>query len=50
MLDRVKQIDRCMREIENCLIQIKRGNHDMAGPWLGYMDWLEELHYQIHAV
>lgn len=26
-----------------------RGNHDTAGPLLGYYDWLEELHYQIHC-
>ena len=48
MDDRVQQIVRCMAEIDKCLKEIKGGNLDMGGPWLGYMDWLEELHHQIH--
>jgi len=48
MEERVRQIYRCMKEIEKCEQDIKAGKLDMAGPWLGYMDWLEELHYQVH--
>lgn len=49
MEDRIAQITRCMYELEICMKQIHDGDTRMGGAWLGYMDWLEELHYQVHS-
>ena len=45
---RLDLISQCSDEIARAAREIKAGNHDMGGPWLGYMDWLEELHYMLH--
>lgn len=41
------QIARCCAEIHRCESELA-GDKTGTGAWLGYMDWLEELHYQIH--
>jgi hypothetical protein len=45
---RLRLIDQAVWEIHRCEDEIKAGNHEPGGPWLGYMDWLEELHGLIH--
>jgi hypothetical protein len=45
---RVELIAQAVKEIHRCEDEIKAGDHRMGGPWLGYMDWLEELHGLIH--
>lgn len=48
-MDRIELIVLAVDNIHRCEVQI-RADHDAGGigPWLGYMDWLEELHEQIH--
>ena len=46
LADRVKQIVRCCEEIHRCESELANDKTG-TGAWLGYMDWLWELHYQI---
>lgn len=45
---RLLEITKAVDTIHRCEEEIKKGNLHMGGPWLGYMDWLEELHRLIH--
>ena len=47
--DRLEQISRCTREIHRCESELA-SDKTGTGAWLGYMDWLEELHYQIWGI
>ena len=46
--ERIRRICHCTDEIDQALKEIKQGKLSMTGPWLGYMDYIEELHYLIH--
>jgi hypothetical protein len=49
MDERLKQILRCMKELEQCERDMHTYKGDpLTGPALGQMDWLTELHYHIH--
>ncbi len=49
MDERLKQILRCMRELEVCEQQLKTNAcPDPLLPLMGQMDWLEELHHHIY--
>jgi hypothetical protein len=44
--ERVGQIARCVEDVHRCELELRA---DLTGgAWLGYMDWLEELHRLIH--
>ena len=45
--DRLAQITRCVYEVHRCEEEMARGSLELSGIWLGYMDWLEALHYYI---
>jgi hypothetical protein len=51
MSDRVRQIARCMDELEVCraYMQPHCSQHDREAAFDGYMDWLMELHELVHA-
>jgi hypothetical protein len=46
---RIVAISRAVENIHRCEDEMRHGNLNLGGPWLGYMDWLEELHCLIHA-
>ena len=45
-MHRVDQIDRVMKELEACRRSAAPGD---AGPVIGELDWLEELHYLLYG-
>jgi hypothetical protein len=52
MEERLVQITRCMAELELCRADLQRaqltGGPALNGPFLGQMDWLDELHMLVH--
>ena len=46
VMNRVDQIDRVMKELEACRRSAAPGD---AGPVIGELDWLEELHYLLYG-
>jgi hypothetical protein len=52
MAERVKAIVQIMDQIAQCRQDELAGkckNNPLAGPFLGQMDWLEELWYAVHG-
>ena len=47
-VERIKQINRCMDELADCRNSFATAS-DPLMPLLGQMDWLDELHTQIHS-
>ena len=45
---RIELIAQAAEEIHRCEHEMRGRLFDAGGAWLGYMDWLEELHYLIH--
>lgn len=48
-MNRVEAITRAVAEIHECEDRMRAGNHTLGGPFLGYMDWVTELHRLIHG-